>query len=55
MAGATGAIVIFDNGKSLKWRDKCEGCGHVGSVIHISSSPSYGMRRHYRRSDRRVA
>jgi hypothetical protein len=47
MAGATGAVIVFDDGKSLKWRDKCEGCGNVSSVLHVSSSPSPGTQVHY--------
>lgn len=46
MAGATGAVIVFDDGKSLKWREKCEGCGNVGSVIHVSSSPCPGTSVH---------
>lgn len=47
MSGASGAIVVFDDGKTLKWRDKCEGCGFVSSVIHVSSSPSSGTQVHH--------
>lgn len=46
MAGATGAVIVFDDGKTLKWRDKCEACGNVSSIIHVSSSPSPGTQVH---------
>jgi len=44
MAGATGAVIVSDNGKELRWRDKCELCGHVSSCIHVLSSPMPGTR-----------
>lgn len=46
MSGATGAVIVFDDGRSLKWRDKCESCGNVSSVIHVSGSPSPGTQVH---------
>jgi len=44
MAGATGAVVVRDNGKYMQWRDKCEGCGYVSSCIHQMSTPTLGSR-----------
>lgn len=44
MAAATGGVIVLDDGKSLKWRGKCERCGNVSSVIHVSGSPSPGTR-----------
>jgi uncharacterized cysteine cluster protein YcgN (CxxCxxCC family) len=42
MAGATGAVIVRDDGKNMQWRDKCEGCGYVSSCVHHMSSPSQG-------------
>jgi hypothetical protein len=44
MVGATGAVIVRDDGKSVHWRDKCENCGNVSSVTHIVSSPGQGSR-----------
>jgi hypothetical protein len=51
MAGATGAVVVRDDGKNMQWRDKCEGCGYVSSCVHHMSTPGQGSRvccGHYR-------
>lgn len=46
MAGASGAVIVGDDGRNIQWRDKCESCGYVSSCIHHTSHPSPGVRVH---------
>lgn len=42
MAGATGAIIVREDGVRAHWKKKCDVCGFVDPSTNVSTKPSPG-------------